>query len=82
MAALGSLIALGAALVFAIVGLLTLWGGLITLTGELPRGFRRTAAGPGNRAATVALVALPLIATAAFSLLAAWRILLVALGMG
>ena len=79
---LGALIAVGAALAFAVVGLLTLWGGGETLTHELPRDFRRSAASPARRVLGVALVGIPLLLTAIFGLLAAWRVLMVAFGLG
>jgi ABC-type enterochelin transport system permease subunit len=79
---LGVLIAIGAAVAFAVVGALTLWGGLVTFTSELPRDYRRSAATPAQRALTLALVGLPLVITALFGLLAAGRILQVALGLG
>jgi Na+(H+)/acetate symporter ActP len=79
---LGVLIAIGAAIAFAVVGALTLWGGLDAVSSELPRDFRRSAATPAQRAFTVAIVALPLVITALFGLLAAGRILQVAFGLG
>ena len=82
LALLGSLIAVGAALAFAAVGLLTLWGGREVFTRELPRDFTRSALTPGRRALTALVVGLPLGITALFGLLAAGRILQVALGLG
>jgi len=79
---LGALIAIGASIAFAVVGLLTLWGGGETLTRELPRGFTRSATSPARRVLGVALVAVPLVITALFGLLAAGRVLMVALGLG
>lgn len=78
---LGSLIAAGAAVAFAAAGLLTLWGGLDTLSRELPRGFLRSGASAAQRAFTLALVGLPLTIVGLFGLLAAARILQVALGL-
>lgn len=81
MYALGVLIAIGAAVVFAAIGALTLWGGLQALTREVPRGFVRSAASGGQRALTIAMVGAPLLITGLFGLLAGARILQVALGM-
>jgi hypothetical protein len=79
---LGSLIAVAAAIVFAAVGLLTLWGGAEAIARELPPGFTSSAASGARRAGTLLLVGLPIAAVVIFALLAAWRILAVALGMG
>lgn len=78
---LGVLIAIGAAVAFAVVGALTLWGGFETAARELPRDFTRSAASPARRLLTLALVGLPLVITALFGLLAAGRILQVAFGL-
>ncbi|NJN18160.1 MAG: hypothetical protein HC822_18785 [Oscillochloris sp.] len=82
MAVLGSVIALGAALAFVAVSGLLFWGGWIMLQRELLRGFVSAAASPGERVLTVLLTVVPLIITACFSLLAAGRIALVAVGLG
>lgn len=82
MALLGSLIAAGAALAFAAIGLLCLWGGWATLRDELPRDFVRTRAAAGSRSLTLLLLGLAIGLTALFGLLAAGRILLLAAGLG
>jgi hypothetical protein len=79
---LGVLIAIGAGVFFAALGLLTLWGGLDTLRNELPRDVRRTQARGGARVTTLTLVGLPLLITAFFGLLAAGRFIQVAFGLG
>lgn len=79
---LGSIIAIGAAIAFAVLGALTLWGGWVTVTRELPAHFVSAGASAGERTQTLALVVVPLTITGIFGLLAGWRILLVALGMG
>jgi hypothetical protein len=78
---LGVLIAVGAALAFAAIGALTLWGGLNTLRTELPRDYLRTRAGVGPQVTTALLVGLPLLITGTFGLLAAVRMLAVAFGL-
>jgi len=77
---LGVLIAIGAGIVFAALGLLTLWGGVVALRTELPRDYRRTQASGTVRLVTMLQIALPLLVTAAFGLLAAGRFFQVALG--
>ena len=79
---LGSLIAVAAALVFAAVGLLTLWGGAEAYARELTRDFIRSAAPAARQLGELLLVGLPIALTALLALLAAWRILAVALGVG
>jgi hypothetical protein len=81
LALLGSLIAIGAAIVFAVVGLLTLWGGRESAAHELAPDFRRSALKPGARLVTLLAVGIPLVITALFGLLAAGRILQVAFGL-
>lgn len=81
MFALGVLIAIAAAVAFAAMGGLTLWGGLDTLTREVPRDFRRSAASGAQRALTLAMVGLPLLITGLFGILAAGRLVQVALGL-
>jgi hypothetical protein len=75
LAMLGALIAVGAGIVFAALGILTLWGGLVVLRSELPSDYRRTQANGTTRLTTTLLIALPLLVTAAFGLLAAGRLL-------
>jgi hypothetical protein len=82
MYALGVLIAIGAAVAFAAIGAFTLWGGFDALTSEVPRGFRRSATAPARRALTIALVGFAVLATGLFGLLAAGRVLQIALGLG
>jgi hypothetical protein len=77
---IGSLIALGAALVFAAVAGLLAWGGALALRRELQRGFVVDPPSPGERWLILALVVLPLFGTALLSFLAAWRIAMVAFG--
>jgi hypothetical protein len=79
---LGSLIAIGAALVFAAVAGLLAWGGTIALRREVLRGFVSVPPSASERLLTLAFVVVPLFGAALLSLLAAWRILLVAFGMG
>ncbi|MEF3273608.1 MAG: hypothetical protein K6356_04290 [Chloroflexus sp.] len=82
MALLGSLIALGAALVFAALALATLWGGWQAVQRELLRGFVSTNPSPSERIWSLVLTVVPLLGTALLGLLAAWRIVQVALGLG
>jgi hypothetical protein len=79
---LGALIAIGAALVFAAVGLLTVWGGAEAVSREFGPSFVRTAASALERVFAVLLVALPIAGVALLALLAAWRIAAVAMGQG
>ncbi len=79
---LGVLVAIGAAVVFAAIGALVIWGGLNTLRTEVPRDYLRTRAGGGTRVATSLLVGLPLLVTGFFGLLAALKLLQVAFGLG
>lgn len=79
---LGVLVAVGAAAAFAVIGALTIWGGLNTLRTEVPRDHLRSRAGGGARAATNLLVGLPLLVTGIFGILAALRLLQVAFGLG
>lgn len=82
MALLGSLIALGAALVFAALALATLWGGWQAIRRELLRGFVSTNPAMGERIWSLLLTIVPLLGAALLGLLAAWRIVQVALGLG
>jgi hypothetical protein len=79
---LGVLVAIGAAVVFAAMGALTIWAGLGTFRTEVPRDYLRTRATGGARALTTLLVGLPLLITGAFGILGALRLLQVALGLG
>lgn len=79
---LGALIAVGAALGFAAVGLLVLWGGWQAFSREIRHGFISGNPAPGQRLLTLALFLVPLAITALFGLLAAGRIVAVALGLG
>ncbi|HMQ30239.1 MAG TPA: hypothetical protein PKD53_05895 [Chloroflexaceae bacterium] len=78
---LGVLIAIGAGVVFAVMGALTLWGGLDTMRTEVPRDHLRSQADGGTRALTAVLVGLPLLITGLFGLLAALRLIQVAFGL-
>jgi hypothetical protein len=82
MAILGSIIALGAALAFAAIAGLAVWGGLQAIRHELLRGFVSANPGPADRALTLLLVGVPLAGVAAIGLLGAVRVALVALGLG
>lgn len=82
MFALGVIIAIVAAIAFAALGALTLWGGWVTVTRELPIHFVSAGAASGERARTLALVVVPLAITGVFGLLAGWRILMIAVGLG
>jgi hypothetical protein len=79
---LGVLVAIGAAVAFAAIGALVIWGGLKTLGSEVPRDYLRTRASGGTRAVTLVLVGLPLLVTGFFGLLAALKLLQVAFGLG
>lgn len=81
MAILGSIIGLAAAVAFAAVGALLLWGGYLALRDEVRRSFIITRPGPADRALDLLLVVGPLVVTAIFSLLAAGRVAQVALGL-
>ncbi|RRR71717.1 MAG: hypothetical protein EI684_11180 [Candidatus Viridilinea halotolerans] len=78
---LGVLIALGSAGLFGALGLLTLWGGIVTLRTELPRDYLRTQASGATRFTTLTLVGVPLVLTALFGIIIALRFLQVAFGM-
>ncbi|MGB9634538.1 MAG: hypothetical protein ACPL8I_14465 [Chloroflexaceae bacterium] len=82
MFALGVIIAIGSAIAFAILGALTLWGGWVTLSRELPVHFVSAGASSGTRIGTLVMVGAPLLVTGVFGLLAGWRILMVAFGLG
>ncbi len=82
MALLGSLIALGAALVFAALAIATLWGGWQAVQRELVRGFVSANPPMGERIWSIILTVVPLLGAALLGLLAAWRIAQVAFGLG
>lgn len=82
MALIGSLIALGAAIVFAVVAIATLWGGWQAIQRELLRGFVTTNPSIGERIWSILLTVLPLVGATLLGLLAAWRIAQVAFGLG
>ncbi|MGB9737581.1 hypothetical protein [Chloroflexus sp.] len=82
MALIGSLIALGAAIVFAGVAIATLWGGWQAIQRELLRGFVTTNPSIGERIWSILLTVLPLVGATLLGLLAAWRIAQVAFGLG
>ncbi|MBX0330155.1 hypothetical protein K2Z83_21025 [Oscillochloris sp. ZM17-4] len=82
MSILGSIIALGAALAFAAIAVLAVWGGLEAVRREILRGFVSANPGPADRALTLLLVGVPLAGVAAIGLLSAVRVALVALGLG
>ncbi|ACL24786.1 hypothetical protein [Chloroflexus aggregans] len=82
MGLIGSLIALGAAIVFAVVAIATLWGGWQAIQRELLRGFVSTNPSIGERIWSILLTVLPLIGATLLGLLAAWRIAQVAFGLG
>jgi hypothetical protein len=82
MAILGSIIALAAALAFAAIAILSVWGCLQAVRGELLRGFISANPAPADRIVTLLLVGVPLAGVAALGLLAAVRIILVAIGQG
>lgn len=79
---IGGIIAIGAALVFAAIAGLTVWGGLLTLRSEVQRGFISVPSSPSGRLLTFLGVALPVGGVAVLSFLAAGRIIQVALGGG
>jgi hypothetical protein len=78
---LGVLVLVGAAVAFAVMGGLTLWGGVTTLRTEVSRDYLRTQADGGTRGLTTFLVGLPLLITGLFGLIAALRLLQVAFGI-
>jgi hypothetical protein len=82
MVLLGSIIAIGAAAVFVLVAALVWWGVSRALRGELRPGLRSVPLPPGRRVLTVLAIALPAAGAALLALLAAGRILLVAVGAG
>lgn len=78
---LGVIIAIASALVFAVVGALTLWGGWITLSREVPVHFVSAGASSGERLQTFVIVGAPMVITGVFGLLAGLFFLLLALGI-
>lgn len=77
---LGLLIAVGAALAFAALGLLALYGGLRTTREQLIPGFRPDSPGPLARALSLAAVWVPVGVVAFFGLYACVHILTLMLG--
>ena len=77
---IGSLIAIGAALTFLLVGALVWWGVRRTLSREVATSFCSRPPTPVGRAWALLAVALPAAGAALLALLAAARILLVAFG--
>lgn len=78
---LGALIALGAALAFAVVGLLTIYGGVRATREQLLPGFRPDRSGPLHRTLTIVAVWLPAAVVAFFGLYAGAHIVQVVLGL-
>jgi len=81
MAILSAILGTGIAIAFALVGVVTLWGGYLALRDEIRRSFIITRPGPAVRARDLLLFVGPLLGVALLSLLAAGKILLVALGV-
>lgn len=79
MALIGALIAIGAAVAFLVVGALALFGGADATQHQLLPGFRPDRPGPLERALAVLSVWGPIALIVALCLLAAIRILRVAL---
>jgi hypothetical protein len=82
MTLIGSLIAVGSALAFLLVGALVWWGVTRALRREVAVGFRSRPPTSAGRVLALLAVALPAIGAALLALLAAARILLVAFGAG
>ncbi|MEI7644437.1 MAG: hypothetical protein WCJ55_09165 [Chloroflexales bacterium] len=82
MSILGSIICLGAALAFAGIALLAVWGGSQAIRHELLRGFVSANPGVADRVLTILLVGVPLVGVAAIGLLSAIRMTMVAFGQG
>ncbi|HWQ14230.1 MAG TPA: hypothetical protein VNL77_15635 [Roseiflexaceae bacterium] len=76
---LGILIALGAAVVFAALGVLPLYAAIRTTREQIIPGFRPDRPGPLERALALAAVWLPAIVTGLFGLYACAQLLLLAL---
>ncbi len=82
MSILGSIIAIGAALAFAAIGVITIWAGYLTWNDEVRRGFvSRPETSPGGRTLTAVGLAIPIVGVAVLSLLGAVQTLLVGLGL-
>lgn len=81
MAILGAIIAIGAALAFALIGALTLFGGANSTDKQVLPGFRPDQPGPLVRLLTLASVWVPVAFVAVLCLLAAVQIFRVALGL-
>lgn len=77
---LGLLIAIGAALAFAVLGLLALYGGARTTREQLIPGFRPDSPAPLTRALSLAAVWVPVGVVAFFGLYACVHILALMLG--
>jgi hypothetical protein len=78
---LGSLIAIGAALAFAVLGVLTLYGGVRATREQLLPGFRPDRPGPVQRFLALAAVWVPVAVVAFFGLYAGVHIVRVVLGL-
>jgi hypothetical protein len=79
---LGSIVCLGAALAFAAIAILAVWGGSQAISREVLRGFVSANPGAADRVITLLLVGVPLAGVAAIGLLSAVRMTLVAFGLG
>ena len=79
-AAIGALIALGAAAAFVVVGLMTFTGGIDTTWAQIIPGFRPDKPGMLQRALTFLGVWGPILIILAFCVLAGWRIFSVVVG--
>jgi hypothetical protein len=82
MAVLGSLIAIASVVAFTGLAALVWWGVARSLRSEIGAGFRVNPPTRANRALALAAVLIPAGGAALLALLAAARILLVALGGG
>ena len=81
MAILGSLVAIGAAVAFAAMGGLVLWGGWIMLRREVFTGFISAQPSPLERAFTLVCTALPLLVVGLFGIATAARFFALAFGI-
>lgn len=81
MAILGSLLAIGFALAFAVVAGLVVWGGAVALQREVVRSFASVPASGAGKGLTLLGLALPMLGAALLSAYAAIQIFLVALGI-
>ncbi|HJZ45614.1 MAG TPA: hypothetical protein VKE41_00545 [Roseiflexaceae bacterium] len=80
MSAIGALITLGAAIAFLVVGALTLFGGTNATQGQVLPGFQPDRPSPAERALTLLGVWGPIVLIAVLCLLAAIKMLQVAVG--